>query len=672
MVTTGPQRQNASFDDWQNQRATMRAWEDYLTFRDPARSQTSGVRREILESWSRSLASGIDASSELAPMTDGEDLLEAARLQNADLCGAAQRPFAKIGPLLSEASAMLILTDAEGLVLQQIGDMRTLAAARGIHLTLGGKWKESAIGTNGIGMALRTGQPTVVHASEHFCQGIKAWTCAAAPIHDPVDKRIVGVVDLSGPPSIFRPHNVAMIAAIACEIEAALAERQEARRARLLEAYIEAGSTPSKDDAVVILDWTGRVMYHRAPQGGGEPQRDLALGRQLIALSDRMSDSDIAAAMPPHLQPSGVSRLSLDGRFSGAVLMLPSLRTLQQRSNRPAVPLKIPARAGAAGDELLMIGQDPRFLEAVSLARRAAAAGTAVLVQGETGSGKELFARLIHAEGKHKGRAPFVTLNCGAISADLFGSELFGHVAGAFTGATRDGKAGKFEQADGGVLCLDEIGELPLDLQPYLLRVLEQRAVYRIGCTRRRQVDVQLVAMTNRNLGQELETGRFRRDLYYRIGIVTIDVPPLRERAGDILHLAEHFNTLVSERMGRQPLRFSDAAVARMQAYAWPGNIRELRNLLERLHLTATGSVVEEDHLPTVFRQASPVITPAPVAPGTVSDGPASLTDVEAQAIRRALVSEDGNLTRVAEVLGISRPTLYRKLKTYGIRRSFE
>ncbi len=657
------------FDEWLDQRATMRAWEDFLTFRDLGRSQISGVRREILESWSRSIDSGIDATAVLAPLDETEERLEAARQKNAELRAAAQQPFAKIGPLLAEASALLILTDAEGIVLEQIGDVRTHDAARGIHLVRGGNWDEAIIGTNGIGTAIRSGRPTVVHASEHFCQGIKNWTCAAAPVRDPIDQRIIGAVDLSGPPSIFRPHNVAMIASVAREIEAALAEGQDTRRIRLLEAFLDSGSAYDKSDAVVILDRIGRVMYHRHPGAVTEVQRaqDLALGRQLIPLSVSMTDHDIVRAMPPHLQPNGVSRLLLDGEFSGAALILPSGRTVAPQALRPpSAPVRIPPRAGAEGDELLMIGQAPKFLAAVDLARRAAAAGASVLIQGETGAGKELFARLIHS-GAGKGRGPFVTVNCGAISADLFGSELFGHAAGAFTGATRDGKAGKFEQADGGVLCLDEIGEMPRDLQPYLLRVLEQRAVYRIGCSRRRQVEVQLVAMTNRDLGLEVEAGRFRRDLYYRVGTVTIEVPPLRERTCDLPVLAEHFSQRVAARLGRDPLSLSDAAMDRLLAYAWPGNVRELRNLLERLYLMASGSVVTEDALPPVFHQQAPVPQPL-VAPAE----PASLTDLEEQAIRRALVVEEGNLTRVATVLGISRPTLYRKLRAYGIRRTYE
>ncbi|AGT10893.1 sigma-54-dependent Fis family transcriptional regulator [Paracoccus aminophilus] len=674
-LLSGFHTRTGMFDDWLDQRATMRAWEDFLTYRDIDHSRTSGVRREILESWSRSLESGIDATAELAPLDETEELLEDARQKNADLRAAAHAPFEKMGPLLAGTNALLILTDAEGLVLEQTGDLRTHSAARGIHLVQGGKWDEAAIGTNGIGTAIRSGRPTVVHASEHFCQGIKAWTCAAAPVRDSVDQRIIGVVDLSGPSSIFRPHNVAMIAAVAREIEAALAERQEMRRTRLLEVFLDSGPARSSRDAVVILDHIGRVMYHRQPSvsEGAEPDAPkLLLGQQFIPLTCSMSDHEIAQAVPAHLRPSGISRLFVDGQFSGAALILPPRGAMTAASAPKAIaPVRIPPRAGAERDELLMIGQSPKFVGAVDIAKRSAAAASVVLVQGETGVGKELFARLIHASGGHQGRGPFVTLNCGAISPELFGAELFGHAPGAFTGATREGKPGKFEQADGGVLCLDEIGEMPLELQPYLLRVLEQRAVYRIGCAKRRQVDVQLVAMTNRDLIAEVEAGRFRRDLYYRLGAITIEVPPLRERPCDIPALADHFNRAVATRLGRAPLVLSDEAATLMSVYGWPGNVREMRNLFERLHLMVTGAMVTAEDLPMALRTAPGALALAAALP-VEEPAPANLTEMEEQAIRRALISEAGNLTRVALVLGISRPTLYRKLKTYGIRRTYE
>jgi len=333
---------------------------------------------------------------------------------------------------------------------------------------------------------------------------------------------------------------------------------------------------------------------------------------------------------------------------------------------RPEAAVRIKPRANIDEEEVVIIGAAPKMLEALELAKRAAAADVTVLIQGETGVGKEQFARLVHSR-LPRSDAPYVTVNCAAISKDLIGAELFGHVEGAFTGAVRGGKPGKFEQADGGVLCLDEIGDMPIELQPYLLRALEQRAVYRIGDSERRSVDVQLVAMTNRNLRNDVEAGRFRRDLFYRIGIVVIDVPPLRERAVDIPLLLRHFNEGFAKRFAREPLDFSPEVLERLGAYRWPGNVRELRNMMERLFLLKTDTKVHASDLPEEIFE--PVDGLGLVPWMDIPDTGTSLESVEAMTIRCAMQVENGNLTRVAEKLGISRPTLYRKIKQYDIPR---
>jgi len=334
-------------------------------------------------------------------------------------------------------------------------------------------------------------------------------------------------------------------------------------------------------------------------------------------------------------------------------------------------------REGAAA---AIVGESAAIREAVDLACRVAETPevTSLLIEGETGVGKELFARLVHQGCRKSATAAFVAVNCGAITQELFGSELFGHVAGAFTGATKDGKPGVFELANGGVLSLDEIGEMPLEIQPFLLRVLEERVVHRIGDSRPRPVDVRLIASTNRNLRREVEQGRFRRDLYYRISTVSIRVPPLREREGDVVLLLHHFNDRIAGRSGRPALVFEQEVVDRLVAHPWPGNVRELRNLVERLHVLRRDDTVRLADLPAEMLEPSaepagagpdgqPVATMATGAPAQ----PPRPGEIDRQRVMDALAAEGGNLSRVALRLGISRPTLYRKLEQYGIRRGF-
>lgn len=644
---------------------TRQAWENYVTGRTAETQDPGRVRNGIAHSWQRSLKMGVDAHKKHSRKIADTDALHQLRRKNQALRQAARAALSRLQPHLAEANAMMVLTDKEGVIIDAIGDSAVLDEGQNIHLEIGGVWSEAAIGTNGIGTALETGQPVYVHAAEHFCQGVQSWTCAGAPITDPFDGSVIGVVDLSGPPRIFRPHNVALVIAAAREIEIALAEQQREERTLLLEAFLNSDNSRHAN-SVLLLDKVGRILFQRGLDDNlvqGRP--DLAVGRHLLQLTSQMSDFDIRAALPPDLETDGIELLQCDGRLRGAALFLKQSRDIKPAHLEKAVRVK--PRKNVEEDEIVIVGGAPKMLEALELAKRAASAGVTVLIQGETGVGKELFARLVHSNLSRED-APYVTVNCAAISKDLIGAELFGHVEGAFTGAVRGGKAGKFEQADGGVLCLDEIGDMPVELQPYLLRALEQKAVYRIGDNARRPVDVQLVAMTNRNLRSDVEEGRFRRDLFYRIGIVVIDVPPLRERGSDILLLLEHFNEVCAARFGRDRLSFPDDLLEPLLSYRWPGNVRELRNMVERLFLMKNDSHVNAADLPTeIFEPAAGFGTSSYIdLPGKA----VSLDDMEAIAIRRALQEENGNLTRVAAALGISRPTLYRKLKQYGIPRS--
>src|SRR6056297_95199 len=636
---------------------TREAWESYVTGRSKEQQEAWPVRDEIVQSWQRSMNMGVDAAKRHSSKIESEDDLHQLRRRNLSLRRAAKYALARLEPHLADAKAVLILTDKDGVIIDASGDDSVLEAGRNIHLEIGGVWSEKEIGTNGIGTALKTGKPTYVHAAEHFCQGVQAWTCAGVPIFDPFDHSVIGVVDLSGPPGIFRRHNIALVVAAAREIEIALAEQQREERTRLLESFLNS-DVSRPDNSVLLLDRVGRIMFRRGLDDQLHLTRpDFAVGHQLLPLSSDTTEHDIRAALPRDIEIDDITRLEFDGHLRGAALSLKRSASIRPQDT---VAVRIKPRPDVNEDEIAIVGNDPKIHEAIELAQRAAAAGVTVLILGETGVGKELFARLVHSR-LEQNNAPYVTVNCAAISKELIGAELFGHVEGAFTGALRGGKQGKFEQADGGVLCLDEIGDMPVELQPYLLRALEQRAVYRIGDNQRRPVNVQLVATTNRNLRNDVEQGRFRRDLFYRIGIVAIEVPPLRQRRSDIALLVDHFNEKFSTRFSRAPLHFEPTTIAKLRDYRWPGNVRELRNLMERLYLLKrNASVTPFDLPPEIVEPAGELGFNHYVE---VGEEPVNLENMEASAIRRALAAEKGNLTRVAEALGISRPTLYRKIK---------
>ena len=641
---------------------TRAAWERFVSSPKDVDGGPPKVREEILDSWRRSMDSGVDAGSQAANRVYDETQLHLRRERNAALRKAASAAFKRLEPHLKEAKTILILADDQGVIIDAIGDAHVLDEGQDIHLTLGGDWSEKAIGTNGIGTALKTGKPAYVHASEHFAEGVQAWTCAGAPILDPFTQSVIGVVDLSGPPQIFRQHNVALVMAAAREIEIALAEQKQVERTQLLEAFLMSDYSRAHD-GVVLVDQSGRVLFRR---GLGDDllrrARELSVGHKLLPKLEGLSDQDIPKLLPLSVEAEGIERLKLEGVFRGAALFLKD--KLPRKTGETCT---IKPRANVAERQIEIIGSSPKMVDAIGLAERAAMANVSVLIHGETGVGKELFARLIHSRLPDD-KAPYVPVNCAAISSDLIGSELFGYTDGAFTGAVRGGRAGKFEQANKGVLCLDEIGDMPIELQPYLLRALEQRAIYRMGDNKRRPVDVRLVAMTNRDLRQEIEKGNFRRDLFYRIGVMTIEVPPLRERGKDVCELVEHFSQHYAEETGRSPMGFTEKVMELLLRYQWPGNVRELRNVVQRFYLIKSDGLVTDRDLPPEILddfEGGDEESLHHILEGHSGD----LESIEASAIRRTIVAENGNLTKVAQVLGISRPTLYRKMKRYRIRK---
>jgi DNA-binding NtrC family response regulator len=317
-----------------------------------------------------------------------------------------------------------------------------------------------------------------------------------------------------------------------------------------------------------------------------------------------------------------------------------------------------------------LIGQSESLREAVRCAERVARSPlTTVLLSGETGTGKELFARGIHQAGSSAAE-PFVAINCSAIPQQLLESELFGHEKGAFTDA-RQSKPGLIEYARTGTLFLDELGEMPLGLQPKLLRVLEDRRYRRLGGHEERRVDCRVIAGTNVNLEAAVAQGRFREDLFYRLNVMRIDLPALRDRLDDVIEIAHHFLAEIASRGKGEAKTLGAGAVDALRHHRWPGNIRELKNVVERATMLATGSVIHASDLRIQRREAVVPITESGPAVGHISipiDGK-SLDEIEHEAIRLTMIITAGNLSAAARILGVSRPTLTRKMKESGVTR---
>ncbi len=350
------------------------------------------------------------------------------------------------------------------------------------------------------------------------------------------------------------------------------------------------------------------------------------------------------------VRKTGRAFLAPDGSFRGGVEVL----VPEERAQRSHPPPPAPTWLDEATEFHGLVTRDAGLLSAFGIIRNVAETDASVLVRGESGTGKELVARALHAES-HRREGPFLAVNCAAFSASLLESELFGHVKGAYTGAARDRK-GLFERAEGGTLFLDEVAELSPDLQAKLLRVLQERVVTPVGGGREIPVDIRVVAATHRALRAEAQAGRFREDLLYRLRVVPIYLPPLRERRDDVELLLWHFISQHNRKGPRRLHRVSPDAMRALLDHRWPGNVRELINVVQYAFAVGRGAELTPRDLPPEFRES----TATPV------DAPTAEPD-EATRIRRALAQAHGNIGRAAELFGVSRPTFWRKRKKYGI-----
>ena len=316
-----------------------------------------------------------------------------------------------------------------------------------------------------------------------------------------------------------------------------------------------------------------------------------------------------------------------------------------------------------------IVGQNPRMLRVFDMIESIADTKSTVLITGESGTGKSMIARAIHRRSSRSSK-PFIEVACGALPENLLESELFGHVAGAFTGATGD-KIGKFMQANGGTIFLDEVTEMPLALQAKLLRVLQEGTVERLGAQRAVKVDLRIVAATNRDPQQAVSEGTMRQDLFFRLNVVRVDVPPLRERHEDIQLLAEHFLEKYSAELGRPVPRLTEAALRSLHAYGWPGNVRELENLMERAAVLCRGKTVDPQHLPQDVGHAAAAAAAAAGPAGTAELDSLLLDEhvaaLEKQLIQAALQRSDDNKSAASRLLGVSERTLWYKIKKYDL-----
>lgn len=642
---------------------TAKAWSKFLANRKAPSMPLTGVRQIIYQSWVRSDTTGIRASQFAAPSLEKAELDEKQIFYQSEMRRATQTCLHNMRDMLAGAEAMLILTDRDGVILETVGDKATLHKGGKINLDVGGIWSETASGTNGIGTALWMDKPVYVHGEEHFCEGMKAWSCAAAPIHDPVDQSIIGVINLSGLTNIFQKHNAAFAAALARDIEVALRQSLSLMNFKLLEWVV--GRNPrralSGNDELAIINRFGRLIFDRSGHDAAATLLPTErLGKPFLDLSGNISEEAIIAALPTRIICKDIQLIEIDGTVKGASLILEDDTASPARKLSTKRPPPLPGvEIGNTG--LKIVGRSEAILVALETANSLLKTNAPTLIQGQTGVGKQLFARLIHAGDDPSKNRHFATINCAALTRDRLESDLTSPSALA-----TDNSIPVCDRHDD-FLIFDEIGELPVELQPVLLRLLENTDARTYSEPAQNSAN-RILSLTNRRLNDEVAAGRFRRDLYYRLGAVVLEIPPLRDRGDDILLIFEHYNRLLSAHSGREPLVLGPDIEEALLVHDWPGNVRELCNAVSSLHCRVTARNVAISDLP--FNQdrkeadVSVIQTGRPAPPAT---GSASLKDSECAVIERTLIANSGNLSKTAITLGISRPTLYRKMKLYKI-----
>lgn len=388
---------------------------------------------------------------------------------------------------------------------------------------------------------------------------------------------------------------------------------------------------------------------------------------RMLDQNESFSDREIALplAMGTHyLLASGTPILNEKGDVTSGVIVLRSIKEVHKLVN-----LFSGARATFLFKDI--ITQDHNMMNLIENAKRSAIGMSNILIQGESGTGKELFAQAIHNESS-RNKSPFLAVNCGAIPRELIGSEMFGYTEGAFTGALKGGSPGKFELANGGTMFLDEIGDLPFEQQAALLRVIQEKSVTRIGGRDVIPIDVRIICATNKDLSVEMNKGTFRHDLYYRLNVINIKIPPLRERPNDILILFKYFLDTLAPKFSKSIRKINDGVLDRLLGYHWPGNVRELQNIAERMLNSMVGTSLEIEHLPIEIKGRELV---EPSFPSSAVRNPSRLSIKEARDLNRQLLIQTeknqiirllgehrGNISRVAKEMGLSRTTLYRKM----------
>ncbi|AVQ45560.1 sigma-54 interaction domain-containing protein [Clostridium botulinum] len=578
------------------------------------------------------------------------------------------KPFIKIlYDFLKGSGFALYLTDKKGFPLIIIGDEDIIKDMAEMGIVEGADMSEKSTGTNAIGTAIKENCSLQISGDEHYIYVYNVWTCSAAIIHNE-EGNIIGCLNLTGRRQLVHPHSLGLVVAAVKSIENQL--EAEKSQNELFKTYQYLNKViDSINSGIFAVDTNGLIkainnsacvmLNIKKENIINESVQNILCNWEYILdtlnSGKKYENKEIIYSNINKKKRFNLTAYSIrnkDGIITGVVVMFKDMMNVYNLVNKYTGMI-----ATYTFDDI--VGKSEKFIKVMRQAKKISNSPSTVLIQGESGTGKELIAHSIHNNSNRKNNS-FVAINCGAIPKSLIESELFGYEEGAFTGAKRGGYAGKFELASGGTLFLDEIGEMPLDMQVNLLRVLQEGFFTRIGGNRYINIDVRIIAATNKDLKVEVKKGTFREDLYYRLSVIPICVPPLRERPEDIEILIEHFLNTKSIKLNKPIPNIESDLYEELINYSWPGNVREIENCIENIvNMDGNASLNFETKFFDKQQQN--------LNRNNLELELCSLAQLEKKAIINCIQKCNGNITRVSKILGINRSTLYSKIKKYNI-----
>ncbi|QUH26854.1 sigma-54-dependent Fis family transcriptional regulator [Serpentinicella alkaliphila] len=613
------------------------------------------------ESHRRCVAYGISEDQVISKKIIEGDELNQRLLKKKDLIIAAKPFIDKLYDFVKGSDFFTMLTDEEGCILMVTGDDLILEKARRYKMIPGAYMSEDCIGTNAMGTSIAENRPVQISGKEHFIKAYHMWTCSGAPIHD-VEGNIIGSLDLTGNCDAVHSHTLGMVVSAVTAIESIMSLNKKNRLLKDSNVLIESLFNSIKE-GIVHVDLNGDVLSSNDQackmfgyqKGVFEALNIRSLvtdwekvQHDILTMDDYQNEDVIIQARTNKLYFNlNAYKVNEGKEVHGIILMFNDIKKVRKLAH------KIYGRKAVYTFDKI-IGCTPKMLDLIAFGKKVADSRSTVLITGESGCGKEIFAQAIHNYSR-RAKEAFVAINCGAIPRNLMESEFFGYDDGAFTGAKRGGQVGKFEVADGGTIFLDEIGEMPLEMQTKLLRSIEESTIVRVGGSREITVDVRIIAATNKNLKDEVRKGNFRQDLYYRLYVIPMEIMPLRERPEDIPLLVEYFMQKIAYRINKKPLLITEHEMDLLKGYSWPGNVRELENFIEL--------AINKERLPVEFLKPENILEDFKDKNVEM----VSLKFIEKEHIERVLHNQGHNISNTAKVLGIGRNTLYRKLNEYLI-----